>query len=114
MMKRLPFVIAVLVILLAVPATAQQSQPDQERLLKRGAKKIVIGVVLIGVGAMATPLTGVNENSAAPRSVGAALMVTGSSLALWGVHDRYKAVRPQLTFGATLGQSKAVYFRKRW
>jgi glycerol uptake facilitator-like aquaporin len=113
-MKGLSFAIAALVVLIALPATAQQSQSDQERLLKRGAKKIVIGVVVIGVGAMATPLTGVNENSAVPRSVGAALMVSGTALTLWGVRDRYNAVRPTLTFGATLGQSRAVYVRRRW
>jgi hypothetical protein len=111
-MKLTSLVIAA-VVLIAVPASADQSTPDQERLLKRGSKKIVVGVVLAGVGAIATPLTGMNESNAR-RGASAALIVGGAGLTLWGVRDRVNATRPQLTFGATLGQSKAVYFRKRW
>jgi len=109
------FLIVAIVLVVAWPAAAEQSKPAQEELLRRGAKKITIGTVLITAGLVAMPITGLSRPDAdGQRAVGACLIVTGAGFALWGARDRYNAVRSQITFGAAIGRSNAVYVRRRW
>ena len=96
-------------------ATAGQQQSANEELLRRGARKITIGTVLIAAGLVAMPITDLNDpNKDVQRTVGAGLVAAGGGFVLWGVHDRYNAVRSQVTFGATIGRTNVVYVRRRW
>jgi len=104
-----------LVLFVVSPATAGQSQATQEQLLRGGARNITIGTVLIAAGLVVMPITDLNDpHKDTQRAVGAGLTAVGGGFMLWGVHDRHKAVRPQVTFGAAIGKSNAVYIRRRW
>lgn len=93
------------------PAAAQSLSPAQQAQLQRGTAKIAVGAALIGAGAFMMPITSVGR---AEPGAGAGLIVAGTGVVLWGMRDRYKATRPQLTFGAGTGRSKAVYIRRSW
>jgi hypothetical protein len=113
-MRQLLLMVAV-VLFVVSPATAGQSKPTEEQLLRSGARNITIGTVLVAAGLVAMPITDLNDpHKDTQRAVGAGLTAAGMGFVLWGVHDRYKAVRPQISFGAVVGKSKAVYVRRRW
>jgi hypothetical protein len=104
--------LAALIVSLAVaaPAAAQQRTPIKEEQLKSGTLKVKAGALLMATGVFLI----VVEPASTPGLLAPSALGTGMGLVLWGAKQRSNALRPQLTFGATVGRSKALYFSRRW
>src|SRR5207302_10273440 len=66
--------IALLVLLTAVQASAEQSTADESAQLRRGARMIWTGVALIGAGALTVPITRDSQRSDGPLVAVSGLM----------------------------------------
>src|SRR5688572_10477325 len=112
--------IAALVLLVIAAQASAQQLTDQERTeqMRRANRKITIGLVLMGAGALAAPLTALSRKSGDPggpamnASIGA--MILGSGVAWWGAMDRRRALQPQTTIGIGLGKEKNVRVMHTW
>src|SRR5689334_17536691 len=107
-MKFTPWLLWLLVLLVAAPAQAQNTPAKLEQY-QRGIKKIKVGAILMGVGVFLVVTTPGSENVAVPVAVG-----TGMGLVMWGAKDRADALKPQTGVSVRLGPSKGLYFSRRW
>jgi opacity protein-like surface antigen len=112
--------IAALVLLAIAAQASAQQLTDKERTeqMRRANRKITIGLVLMGAGALAAPLTALNRHTgdsggpAMNASIG--IMVLGSGVAWWGAMDRRRALQPQTSIGIGLGKAKSFRVRYTW
>lgn len=107
-MKTLQFAL-LLILALAVPSQAQSTAAKQEQF-SRGTTKVKIGAILMGAAVftlVASPPGEVNV-------VVAPILGAGMGLVLWGSKERSDAMKPQLTFGASMVRSRGLYFSRRW
>jgi|SRR5687768_1128096 len=104
--------LAALIVSLAVaaPTAAQQRTPVKEVQLKSGTFKVKAGATLMAAGVFLV----VADPTGTPGPLGPSALGAGMGLVLWGAKQRADALQPQLTFGAAVGRSKAVYFSRRW
>ena len=93
-------IVIVMLLLSVIPgadAAAQQAaSAAKEAKFQSGTTKIKLGVVLLGAGALIV----VADNS--------------HTSILWGAKQRSDALRPQLTFGLTLRESKTLFVSRQW
>ena len=107
--------IALLVLLTAVQASAEQSTADESAQLRRGARMIWTGVALIGAGALTVPITRDSQRSDGPLVAGSGLMFAGGIVIAFGMRERERALRPQHAFQLTLTpRTAAVRVSRRW
>jgi hypothetical protein len=108
-----------LTIVIAAQASAQHLTDEQRTEQIRAAnRKIKIGLVLMGAGALAAPLTALARKTGDPSgpamnaSIG--VMVLGSGIAWWGAMDRRRALQPQIAIGIGLGKAKSFQVTQTW
>ena len=114
-----PLIAALLTLAIAVPASAQQLTDKQRTERVRSAnRKITIGLVLMGSGALAAPLTALNRRRGDPggaaMSASVGVMVLGSGIVWWGAMDRRRALQPQIAIGFGPGKAKSVRVTQTW
>jgi hypothetical protein len=108
-----------LTIVIAAQASAQNLTDEQRTEQMRTAnRKIKVGLVLMGAGALAAPLTALARKTGDPSgpSMNASIgvMVLGSGIAWWGAMDRRRALQPQTAIGIGLGKAKTIRFTHTW
>ena len=112
-------IVALLTLSIAAQPSAQQLT-DRERAeqVRAANRKITIGFVLMGAGALAAPLTALARKSgdsggpAMNASIG--VMVLGSGVAWWGAMDRRRALQPQTAITIGLGNAKTFLVTRAW
>jgi len=110
-------VVTILVTLLAATGASAQQPLDESAQIRKGERKIRIGVSLMAAGALVIPATYLmsdhpNRGSAA---AGLGLMMGGGCVIALGIRDQQKAVRPAVTALLTVNRSRtAVQFRRAW
>jgi hypothetical protein len=114
-----PLIAGLLMLAIAAQASAQQITDKQRTEQVRSAnRKITIGLVLMGVGALAAPLTALSRERGDPggpamnASIG--VMVLGSGVAWWGAVERRRALQPQTAIGIGLGKAKTFRVTQTW
>ena len=105
---------------LATIQTLAQQTTDAEKTeqLRKANRKVVIGLALIGAGALAAPLTAITRHDGDPSGrsmqVGVGMMFLGSGVTWWGVSQRSRALQPQTAIGIAAGRSIGLHFRRTW
>jgi len=92
------------------PCVAQQRDDN----IRNGNRKITIGLVMMGAGALVAPLTAVTEashNDSAVMATGIGLIGAGSILVWLGATERR---HPQTTIGLSFGRKAALQIRRIW
>jgi anaerobic C4-dicarboxylate transporter len=108
--------VAAIVILLIVTAFPCAAQQRDERL-RSANRKINIGLVMIGAGALIAPLTAINDgahNDSTMMTTGIGLIVVGSGVVWSGAIERRRALRPQTTIGVSIGRRSALQVTRVW
>lgn len=113
----------VLVSLLALPVSAQQSQSDPlitdtaVAHMRRGRTITWIGISMIGVGAVIIPATATRgtreEQSSGAVITGVSLIGGGAGMLLWGAKEKKNAT-PHTTFGIAVGRTNGFMLRREW
>jgi hypothetical protein len=86
--------------------------------MRAANRKIKVGLVLMGAGALAAPLAALERKTGDPggpvmnASIG--VMFLGSGMAMWGAMDRRRALQPQTAIGVSLGKAKSVRVTRTW
>lgn len=110
--------ITIAIVLFATNFTfAQQNTNEQKaQQIRRGNRKITIGVAMIVVGALVAPLTAANSDKSegATMTAGAGAMFIGSGVVWWGVTERRRAVQPQVIIDPVYGRKIGLQFRRAW
>jgi hypothetical protein len=114
-----PLIAALLALLIASQASAQQLTDKQRTERVRSAnRKITIGLVLMGAGALAAPLTALNrrtgDTDGAAMSASVGVMILGSGIVWWGATDRRRALQPQIAIGIGVGKAKSIRVTRTW
>ena len=110
-------IVILAVMLLTARPFAQQRDGTAEQVRKAN-RKIMIGLVLIGAGALAAPLTAAARREgdvggpAMSASIG--MMFVGSGVAWWGAIERSRAIQPQTVIGVDVGRTIGFRFRRSW
>lgn len=100
------------------PAAQQLTDGQRSEKMRAGNRKVKIGFVLIGAGALAAPLTAVASKNGDPggpvmnASIG--VMVLGSGVAWWGAMERRRALQPQIALGIGVGKAKTIRVIQTW
>ena len=113
------WVIVLCVVLATAQTLAQQTTDDDKpEQLRKANRKITIGLVLMGAGALAAPLTalarreGDSGGPAMNASIG--MIFLGSGVAWWGATERRRALQPQIAIGVDIGRTLGFHFRRTW
>jgi hypothetical protein len=117
-MKRIAAVILASV-LSTVPSFAQQ-KPSSADQLRHANRKITIGLVLMGVGALLAPVTALgNQHHGDPgggtgMKLSIAMVGVGSGVAWWGASERRRVLQPQTVIGVDVGSQVGIYVGRSW
>jgi Na+-driven multidrug efflux pump len=117
-MKSLSIATLLTLVITAQPSAQQLTDEQRTEQLRAASRKIKIGLVLVGAGALAAPLTALARKTGDPSgpamttSIG--VMVLGSGIAWWGAMDRRRALQPQTSIGVGLGKEKSVRVTQTW
>ena len=107
-------VVALVLLLSVASPCAAQERDDRLRSSKR---KITVGLVMIGAGALIAPLTAINDgayNDSAIMTTGMGLIVVGGGVVWWGAGERRRALQPQTTIGVSVGRRAALQVVRVW
>ena len=118
MTKRLVLMTAVLLLVVATPARAQQAATTEgNRALRKANAKVWIGVGLLGAGALMIPLTAANDNTAHDGPLvmsGLGLAAAGTYMVWSGAKNQRQAVRPYTAFGVRVGRRNGLVISRSW
>ena len=111
---------AFLMLAIAAEVSAQQVTDKQRaEQIRSATRKIRIGLVLMGVGAVAAPVAALSRKTGDPgggpamnASIG--VMFLGSGVVWWGAVERRRAVQPQIAIGIGLGRAKSIRLTRSW
>ncbi len=110
-------VVALTLVLLTTTTLSSQQTDAKSRLMRKGRITIWSGVVLIGAGALAVPVTAAKptpNHGSDPSVTGFGLVAAGGTLIWWGVQDQRRAAQPSTTFGVTIGRTNGIQIRRYW
>ena len=115
-MKFTSLVILVIVLATAHPFAQQRDYTAEQ--LRKANRKITIGLVLMGAGALAAPLTALARREGDPggraMNVSIGMIVVGSGVTWWGATERRRALQPQTVIGVDVGRTIGFHFRRYW
>ncbi len=112
--------IAALIIVFATahPLAQQAKDDDTAERLRKANRKIAIGLTLIGVGALAGPITAPSSHDGdlggTAMTAGIGMMFVGSGIAWWGFRERTRALQPQTAIGIDIGRTRGVRIIRTW
>jgi hypothetical protein len=110
--------ILILVIVFGSARPFAQQRDETAEQLRDANRKITIGLVLMGAGALAAPLTALARREGDPggpvMNVSIGLIAVGSGLTWWGTTQRRRAVQPQTMIGVDVGRTLGFRFRRVW
>jgi hypothetical protein len=110
--------IVIVAVLLATAQPFAQQRDDTAEQVRKANRKMMIGLVLMGAGALAAPLTalarreGDSGGPAMNASIG--MIVVGSGVTWWGATERSRALQPQTVIGVAVGRTVGFHFRRSW
>jgi hypothetical protein len=101
------------------PVTAQSptSGSSSNASLKHGKVKIYSGVILMGIGAVALPITAARSDTGPDGpavAAGLACVGAGSALVWWGVQEQRRVLKPSTSIGVMVGRSSGIRIRRSW
>ena len=111
-----PFAAAVLILLVASPAFAEQSPPATvatQKQVSTGTKKMWIGAGIIATGLIIMPITAPGSRDGQPVA-GGVLVGTGIVVFALGNLQRYNATHPSMRIGVRAGRTTTVAIVKVW
>lgn len=117
-MKTIVVAVLLTVVATAHPFAQQTTNDHTAEQLRNANRKIMIGLVLMGAGALAAPLTALARREGDPggpvmnTSIG--MMVVGSGIVWWGATERRRALQPQTTIGVDVGRTIGFHVRHIW
>ncbi len=110
-------VVTILVTLLAATGASAQQPLDESAQIRKGERKIRIGLSLMAAGALVIPATYITSDrlSGGAAAAGGGLMMGGGLVVALGMRDRQKVVRPAVTALILFNHGRsAVQFRRAW
>src|SRR5688500_3398434 len=117
-MKSLSIATLLTLVITAQPSAQQLTDEQRTEQLRAASRKIKIGLVLMGAGALAAPLTALARKTGDPSGPGMnasiGVMVLGSGIAWWGAMDRRRALQPQTSIGVSLGKANSIRVTRTW
>src|SRR5580704_13184658 len=91
------------------------SEAEVAKSVRRANVKLAIGILTLGAAVFVLPATaGDTGSSPAARRTALGLVGLGSGLTLWGLRERYKAVRPSTTIAVSAGHTRIVQIVRTW
>jgi len=112
-MRAMAIVIGFMLIATTSTFGQQPTNGQKAQQLRSGNRKIVIGLTMIGIGALVAPLTAV-EPKGATRAACIGMMFVGGGVAWWGATERRRVIQPQTTIGFLYGRKVGLQFRRSW
>ncbi len=112
-MRAIAIVIGFMLIATASTFGQQPSNAQTAQQLRSGNRKVVIGLTMIGIGALVVSLAAVEQEDAT-RAVGIGTMLVGSGVAWWGATERRRAIQPQTAIGVLYGRKVGLQRRRSW
>ena len=108
----------VLCVLLATSQALAQQTTNNEEELRKANRKIMIGLALMGAGALVAPLTALNrrygDTGTPAMNVSIGMIFVGGGVAWWGAAERRRALQPQIAIGADIERTLGFHFRRTW
>ena len=118
---RMGLIAVLLVLAVASPASAQETEQQQADQLRSARLKVWTGTAFVLGGAL------IMSSSAGPAAVrsglqasdatfgaGSGVVAVGTALVWSGFRQRRRAAVPHTEFGFSVGQRKGVIIRRRW
>jgi hypothetical protein len=118
-MRIVASLLVLVVCLSPLPASAQNANASSQKhtAIRSANRKILAGAVIAAAGALVLPLTSPSSKEAQqPGRVVAAfgLIGLGGGIALAGVSQRHKAVRPETSIQFLVGNSASLRISRTW
>ena len=117
-MRPIAIAIAFAFIVVAQPLAQQTPGAGTAEQLRRAERKITIGLVMMGVGALAAPLTSLARRQGDPGgpviTTSISAIIVGGGLVWWGAVEHRKASNPQIGVGITFGRNVGVQIHRSW